>query len=443
MTYGKEPFDLRLTMLCMCRRLPVILSVTLLGTVLFGGGYYVKNVLLRGQCYYTAASVYRVAYAVEEKDVGAVYINQTSWNTYLQSQMFLDAVYVHLRESLEDKADMIYEIPERQVLGEMLQAFLASDLRVPSTAVTTDNPEKSIWIAQAVEAAMTQEFAGAIREIASISVIDSGDTAQEVIPDVRVGRAFALSAVLSCFFAVVGVLLQITGEDGFRLPSAIWKRYGVKTAGTIESKELGENLRYFFRSEHGEGDFLKRVAVCGVQEQVDAAEVLDRLRQVCPDVTGAQEGDAGKDSGRGIDEGSGRSIGGDSGRSIDEGSGRSIDEDSGRGIDEGSGRGIDEDSRRNAGKDNGMDGWFAVPSPLLHPENSSLLRGAEGILLVVRAGAHGGRQFERVLEFLQQHDCKVTAAVLWEADEKLIWWYYKCERNEDFLRSESTRPKKI
>jgi len=124
MTYGKEPFDLRLTMLCMCRRLPVILSVTLLGTVLFGGGYYVKNVLLRGQCYYTAASVYRVAYAVEEKDVGAVYINQTSWNTYLQSQMFLDAVYVHLRESLEDKADMIYEIPERQVLGEMLQAFL-------------------------------------------------------------------------------------------------------------------------------------------------------------------------------------------------------------------------------------------------------------------------------------------------------------------------------
>lgn len=416
MTYGKEPFDLRLTMLCMCRRLPVVLSVTLLGTVLFGGGYYVKNVLLRGQCYYTAASVYRVAYAVEEKDVGAVYINQTSWNTYLQSQMFLDAVYAHLTESLEDKADTIYEIPERQALGGMLQAYLASDLRVPSTAVTTDNPEKSIWIAQAVEAAMTQEFAGAVREIASISVIDSADTAQEVIPDVRVGRAFALSAVLSCFFAVAGVLLQITGEDGFRLPSAIWKRYGVKTAGTIESRELGENLRYFFRSGPGEGDFLKRVAVCGVQEQVDAAEVLDRLRQVCPDVTGAQGGDAGEDRGRGMDEDSKRDAGGDSRRSIGK--------DSRRDAGEGSGRSIGEDS--------GMNGWFAVPSPLLHPENSSLLRGAEGILLAVRAGAHGGRQFERVLEFLQQQDCKVTAAVLWEADEKLIRWYYKCERNEEF-----------
>ena len=249
MTYGKEPFDLRLTMLCMYRRLPVILAVTLLGTVLFGGGYYVKNVLLRNQHFYTATSIYQVAYAVEEKDVGAVYINQMSWNTYLQSQMFLDAVRFHLAESVEEKAETmgadIGEIPENEALGEMLQAFLASDLRVPSTVVTTESPEKSIWIAQAVEAAMTQEFAGEIREIVSISVIDPGNKAQEVITDVRVGRAFVLSAVLSCFFVIVAVLLQITGEDGIRLPSTIWKRYGVRTVGTIESKELGENLRYF------------------------------------------------------------------------------------------------------------------------------------------------------------------------------------------------------
>ncbi len=376
MTYGKEPFDLRLTMLCMYRRLPMILIVTLLGTCLFGGGYYVKNVLLRDQRFYTATSIYQVAYAAEEKDVGAVYINQTSWNTYLQSQMFLDAVRFHLAESVEGKAETegedYGEIPEREALGEMLQAFLASDLRVPSTTVTTDSPEKSIWIAQAVEAAMTQEFAGEIREIASITVIDPGNRAQEVIPDVRVGRAFALSAVLSCFFVIVAVLLQITGEDGLRLPSTIWKRYGVRTAGTIESRELRENLRYFFRREDVEGDFLKRVAVCAVQEQVDALEVLKRLRQVCPEMIGVREG--------------------------------------------------------NTSEDGGTDGWFAVPSPLQYPENSKELRSAEGILLAVRAGAHGGRQFERVLEYLQQQDCKVTAAILWEVDEKLVRWYYKCAK---------------
>lgn len=65
-----------------------------------------------------------------------------------------------------------------------------------------------------------------------------------------------------------------------------------------------------------------------------------------------------------------------------------------------------------------------VPSPISHPESIRKLRGAEGILLVVGADAHGGRQFEYVLEHLRQQGCKVTAALLWKADERLIDWYY-------------------
>ena len=43
--YGKEPFDLRLTALRLLRNLNKILLWTAVGTLLFGGGYYVKNVL--------------------------------------------------------------------------------------------------------------------------------------------------------------------------------------------------------------------------------------------------------------------------------------------------------------------------------------------------------------------------------------------------------------
>lgn len=46
-SYGKEPFDLRLMLLCLGRNLWKILAVTVAGMVLFGGGYYVKNVLLQ------------------------------------------------------------------------------------------------------------------------------------------------------------------------------------------------------------------------------------------------------------------------------------------------------------------------------------------------------------------------------------------------------------
>lgn len=431
MTYGKEPFDLRLTVLCMCRRIPFILAGTVLGTLIFGGGYYVKNVLLREAPLYAAESTYRVKYAVEEeKDVGVVYINQMSWNTYLQSQFFLDAVWGHLEESerteagadgvdmekgagadgtgmetgpgedgtgMNDAAGADSTGMEnaagaenagmgnaagaadigREALGGMLEAVLASDLRVPSTIVTSDSPEKSVRIAKAVEAAMTQEFAEEIREIISIEVIDSGSTAVEVIPDVRVGRAIALSAVLSGFFMTVITLLQITGEDGVRLPDSIGKRYGVKTVGTLYSRELEENIRYFFRESislaagtvpEGKNCVPGRIVVCPVQEQVDGALVLEKLKERCPKLVRTQE-------------------------------------------------------EKNKGEAC-CAVWSAADSPSAHPEVCRELREACGILLALKSGNHGGRQLEHVLEYLRQQDCKVTAVILWEADERLIKRYY-------------------
>ena len=59
-SYGKEPFDLRLTLLRVIRRLHLIIAVTLAGTLVFGGGYYVKNVLLRSEPVYSAESTCRI-----------------------------------------------------------------------------------------------------------------------------------------------------------------------------------------------------------------------------------------------------------------------------------------------------------------------------------------------------------------------------------------------
>lgn len=347
--YGKEPFDLRLTVLRLIAGLDKVLAFTLAGTLLFGGGYYVKNVLLRGEKQYGITSVYRVEYVVEEeKDVGTVYINEMSWNTYLHSREFLDAVREHLAiNSRHMDDDWVLHITAEQI-SESLTAHLASDLRVPSTTVVTNNEAATEFIARAVEQAMTGEFPEGIREISEIRVIDAPETAEEVIPDVRPGRAFALSAILSCFFTVVVLLLKETGDDNIWLPATIRMRYGVKTAGTLESPELSENLHYYYKG-------MKKVAVCGVQTETDPAEILGALREKC-------------------------------------------------------------------GED--LAEWFAVPSPVLCPEGCRALRGADGILLAVKAGAHGGKQLEYCLEYLRQQDCKVTSVILWDADERLIRAYY-------------------
>ncbi len=349
--YGKEPFDLRLTALRMLYRLPLIGAVTLLGALALGGVHYGKNVLLRGERLYAATSVYRVEYAVDNvEDMMNVYVNDMSWNTYLQSEMFLDAVQGHLaRAGMEGMED--------GELAGAIQAQVLSDIRIPSTVVTADSPEKSLAIARAVEEAMARELAGLLSEVDSITVIDPCQAAQEVVPDVRTGRAFLLGAVLSCFFAVAALLLKETGEDSIWLPGSVWKRYGVKAVGTIESRELAENVRYFFPRKGPAGEEpLEDVVVCPVQEGLDAEEVLERLKEACPGLIG--------------------------------------------------------------------EGWSAVPWPIGEPEATGRLRRAAGILLAVRAGSHAGRALERTLEYLGQQDCPVTAAILWDADERLIRRYY-------------------
>lgn len=271
-SYGREPFDLRLTVLRMLCQIPLIAAVTLLGTLVFGGGYYAKHILLRGDGSYAAESVFRLEYAVDNvEDMMDVFINAATWNIYIKSKVFLDEVQTQLGGEPE---------MENEELAECMEAFVLTDVRMPSITVTTQDPEQSGRIARAVEAAMVRNLS--FSEIASVTVLDPGEP-YEVIPDVRPGRAFLLSAVLSCFFAVVVLLLKEIGDDSIWLPSTIGRRYGLKVAGTPGSRELAENMRYFFREAAG-AEAKKNVAVCAALPGAKAGEVLQVLRERCPDV---------------------------------------------------------------------------------------------------------------------------------------------------------------
>ena len=153
------------------------------------------------------------------------------------------------------------------------------------------------------------------------------------------------------------MLLKEAGDDSIWLPSSLGRRYGLNCVGTLESRELWENLRYHFGCPGQEDSFWeRRIAVCPVQEGLDSAGVLEGLWRAW-----GQEGQCC---------------------------------------------------------------WTALPSPQGSPQVCRELREAEGILLAVGAGCSGGRQVELVLSYLEQQDCQVTAAILWNADEKLIRRYY-------------------
>lgn len=364
--YGKEPFDLRLTVLRLIRNIHIILSVTALGTLIFGGGYYVKNILLVTEHNYEATSTYKVEYTDEPSKSGDYYINEMSWNTYVQSGEFLEALMAKMDEMGVNRIGQSGETQiDQQELAGMLSATLASDIHVPSVTVTTGSADLSLAIERAVEETMMGDFAESNPQIREIKVIDQAAQAVEVEPDVRPVRAVILSAVLSCFFAVAIFLIYEIGNDGIWLPACIRSRYGLKCVGTEESRELWTNIEYIFGG-------MKKVAVCTAEEDADPKAVADMLRTIL--------------------------------------SGES-----------------DKECAANDGQLNIE--WIPVPTPALCPESARCMREADGVLLCLNAGSHAGKRLERVQEFLREQDISITAVILNNADEWLIRVYYLIPKN--------------
>ena len=242
--YGKEPFDLRLLLLRLGRNLWKILALTILGTVLFSGGYYVKNVLLQPDPGYAASSTYKVEYVENPNAAGAYYINEATWNSLLHTGEFLDGVETHLQEAAErgetGAAAVLEQGRDRWI--EALSAALPSDFSIPVTKATTQDPAESIALAHAAEETMCGEFAESMPEITRIKVLDHGDLAEAVVPDVRPVRAVILAAVLSLFFVVVIFLLWELSRDSIWLPATLRRRYGLHSLGTVESTGFAENV---------------------------------------------------------------------------------------------------------------------------------------------------------------------------------------------------------
>ncbi len=267
--YGKEPFDLRLTILRFLFRFHWILLFTIIGTLLFGGGYCVKNIVFRPERMYQASAIYKLDYTSEKWAEAGTYINGATWNTWLHTEEFLTDVKNRMAENAE-LTDFAQDISQEELKG-MLSARVDSDLRIPTIIVTTNNPQLSVYLSKRIEEVITIDFAKRQKEdIQSVRVIDSPKEAEEVLLDVRPLRAFVLSGILSFFFVTVIFLLKELSNDSIWLPASLGSRYGLKVIGTPKSIELDVNLEYLFGEK-------KKVAVCSVDGRINTKDVTDFL----------------------------------------------------------------------------------------------------------------------------------------------------------------------
>ena len=262
--YPREPFDLRLALLRLIKKLHWVLGLTALGVILFGGGYYVKNVLLQPEKKYCAESVYKVEYADPDWSANGTYINYMTWTTWVNTKEIKDLVKDCLGDRFEDR-DMT------------ITAEVDSDLRVPSTQVTSASPQYSLLYAKALEQVMVQEFPRLnAADVSAVRVIDPALEAKEIHPDVRPVRALILSGVLSLFCILVVFFLKEWGEDSIWLPATLYRRYGLRTPDTLLDQGLEADIGFFF-------DGQEKIAVCPVEDGKIGEEAARFLREKVKD----------------------------------------------------------------------------------------------------------------------------------------------------------------
>lgn len=240
-------------------------------------------------------------------------------------------------------------------LQQSFSADLPSDLRMPNSKVTVTEEELAETLGKALEQAFVT-FGESQPDIKEIRVVDSGAVVPVQLDD-RTGRAVILGALLGGFFALTVLLIWMLLDDSVYLASTFTYRYGVPGLGVLcKKKKSGKVYEDPFLAEN-------------------IRKVLAGKKEVL--LVGAQP-DTDPEAAAGVL------------------------------------------SDVAANKVSGEKYSFCPAKDLWqHPEAVGELRQAEGVLLVITCGAHGGKRIEKLLDYLKLQEISVDGAVLWQGDSFL------------------------
>lgn len=272
--YAKEPFDMKLFIIRLIKNIWIPVIAALLGAAIIGGGYFLIVDVFGGPDTYEVTSTYYVEYGKDpETGNEYTYINYASWDNWIKSDYFVGNIWTSaLENGLEPEK---YGIGKKD-LENFLFGDLPSDLRMPTSTVTTGDPELTRILSVAVEEAFVM-FAEMQKEIDAIRVVDTTDVTVSD-KNIRTFRACVLGAVLGAFAALIIMFLYYIADDSVYLPQTFASRYGIPALGSAAGygenlhllKGTAENVAYRFKD-------CKTVAVTSVEEETDLKAVATLL----------------------------------------------------------------------------------------------------------------------------------------------------------------------
>ncbi len=362
--YGKEPADLKLLAIQFYRKSWIVFVSALLGGILFGTGYFIRNVVLAPEPSYEAHAMLYVDF-VESDEGGPKYyaFNTGGWSGFVKTDEILDRAIAYLQK--DENAAALTNPIDKEEMRESVKASVDADYRVVDLIVTNADPERAVMISHAIEKGFL-DFGEAMKEIEQIRIMTTADKADRIMIDTDTYRAIIWGAIITSVIVMLIMAIQTILDDSIYVPITFERRYGIPMLGATMASRRPADLKGM------EDSFQKaRNAEINTNYEYLCTEEKMAVLTVSTDMADMKEY-----------------------KDIENAALLQIA------------------------------GLPKVMNLLQHPEEIKKLTQYEGVIMEVPAGRHNGRIIEYTIAQTEKFDCKVKAAILIHADEKLLKTYY-------------------
>lgn len=361
--YGKEPLDTRLFVLRFLKKIPVVILAAILGAACVGGPYFLTKVTFGPAKEYEAVSDFYIDYAVQESGEEYTGFNQTTWTQLVLDDVFVDKILIYMagKNGYTD-AQLLPVCDMERAAGitkEQLRDSLYATMLSDTRIVTTTVRTNDPALTMRIEAGLAQ------------AMLEFGEEQKE-IADVRFLKRPAEASLVAADVRTFRACMVGTVSFVFVTVLYLCLYYvldeGIHIPATF-GRRFGIPMLGTIRSKELTVLAKKLLAEKPVLLTADEAVDLDKVKKELAE------------------------------RKIESGEAYRLEDLFGK-------QGTCVAKAEESPSANGIDELLG-----------------KKILLIVKAGAHNGKIIEKTLDFCEKCELQIVAALLWEADEKLIRAY--------------------
>lgn len=362
--YGKEPADLKLLAIQFYRKIWILLVAALLGAVLFGTGYFIRYVVLAPEPTYEAHAMLYVDF-VNGTDGKPMYytFNTAGWSGFVKTDEILDRAVAYLQA--DEAAVSLSPAIDKAEMRESVEASVDADYRVVDLTITNTDPERAVIISHAIENGFL-DFGNTMQEIEQIRIMTSADKADRIIVDTHTYLAIIWGAIIASVIVLLTMAIQAILDDSIYVPVTFERRYGIPMLGVIMASRKPED-------QNSTEDSFQKARYEEIKANLEHLCIDGKmaLLTVSADIPCVKEA---------------------------------------------------EDTKYATLLQ--IARLPKIANLLQYPEEIKQLTQYEAVILEVPSGRHNGKLIEYTIAQAEKFNCKIKAAILTDADGKLLKTYY-------------------